>query len=118
MQELKPKEKQWLRIFAEDNKTYALMREFYDENNHLKDDDYSRLKSNINDAQERGWRLLSLEATNILREFARANKKMLDLMESYEKKGYLDDAEYELFKWEIEEDGQYEYLLDDDDNDD
>ena len=118
MKELRPKEEKWLRIFAEEDKFFTLLLEFYHENNQLKDDDYSKLKIKINDAEERGWKLLSLEAIKILGEHARVNKNMLDLLENYDKKGYLDDAEYVFFKEYLEEDGYYDQLFDDDDSDD
>jgi len=116
MKELRPKEGKWLRIFAEEDKFFTLLLEFYHENNQLKDDDYSKLRIKINDAEERGWKLLSFDKVKILMEHARMNKNMLDLLENYDKKGYLDDAEYVFFKAYLEEDGYYDHHHDYDDD--
>ena len=94
MKELTNEEEQWLKAFAKENQFFDSLLEFYERNDYLTDKQYYCLARDINDAEEKGDKILDKEELRFLEENAENNEELTELLETYEDNGFLDDYEY------------------------
>lgn len=97
MIELEDEEKQWLKIFAKENKFFASLLKYYRRKGYLTEKQFACLIDDINEAEEDGDTLLTDEELKFLKDNAKNDQQFLEIFEEWEENGYLDGYEYNNF---------------------
>lgn len=97
MKELSDNEIQWLEAFAKKHEFFASFQLHYNLKKLLSNNQYYWLRLYINQAEEQGDKLLNTEDISYLKENSESSKNLHKILEIYEKLGYLDKSNYEIF---------------------
>ncbi|MEE9378396.1 MAG: hypothetical protein V3V33_10210 [Candidatus Lokiarchaeia archaeon] len=100
MIDLTYREEQWLKIFAQDNKFFNSVLQYYENNYYLTKKQFNWLIRSINkleDNDEDNTIILDKDDFIFLNTQAEYNDELMEILEIYEENGYLDDYEYNQF---------------------